>query len=241
MNWKHSFFEIYTMAFSGPFLLDESLRILLELREDRTFSITSALAESKRAEAKVVGAKQAIEAYKQNKEIKVNALRSESFLLETEARTLLAQPCLDMARTELAFIEHLISLIPESRLMFKADAMGQQQAQMYEYAYEYALSFAMGDRSAQLMRNILRHPLHKEILGCSELNTPQTWIDLPNHLATSLSINHSHLANSVNKFSAALDFIQPALKQYDESSVSSASRLKALCYVPESLESPDEP
>lgn len=165
MNWKHSYHEILILTLGQSFTIDEAYRLLNEQREDRLFSIASAKAESKRAQAKVIDAEVTVRDYNDRKESKSNLRRAEASILETSARFLIAQPCLDMARAELAFIEALIDYIDSNNLRIHQNfAVGCQLVQPMELAFEYIWSLLYDGSSSGLMRNIYAHPDHEKIL-----------------------------------------------------------------------------
>lgn len=218
MNWKHSLYEIYAISFGQAFLIDEAYRILHELREDRMFSIASSFAETKRAQAKVIDAKLVLQDFNVKKDTQANARRSEAALLETEARFIIAQPCLDMARVELSFIESLIKLIDDSGCRLYDDfAVGSQLAQTYEFAYEYAWALMWDGSGSDLMRNIFAHPDADVIIATAQLDTVSknpSRKSLSNALAEALGLDKRHLAISVNAYEkiAATVTAQPLLR-----------------------------
>lgn len=149
MNWKDSIFEIYMKTVVQPFTQIETHRLLHELREDRMFSIASALAESKRSQAKCVGAQRTLDTGS-TQEFR---LRADSFLLETKARSLIAQPCLDMARIELAFVDYLLTLVPTYTVV------DWQAVQAIENAYELVWANLTSMPSGDVLRTTYSHPL----------------------------------------------------------------------------------
>lgn len=199
MNWKHSFYQIYAISFGSSFLQGEALRILMELKEDREFAIMSAFAESQRAQAKTVNSKVVIA---DERETRANKLVSEAALLETRARFLIAQPCLEMARAELGFIKYLIRYIDH-----KPDdvplAVSVQNIQALEYAFDYAFSLALGDVSADLLRNVYSNPYCDVVLAVVRDTqfVPQrenVKLKLSHALANKLDIPHTFLSCTVN-------------------------------------------
>ncbi len=147
MNWKDSLYGIYMKSYRQAFTKSEVSRLLCEMKEDRLFSIESALAESKRAQAKVAGAKQQLEQKKSAHEF---TLRAESYIMETRSRTIIAQTCLDMARIELAFIDHLLVDLPVSVVQWQA-------VQEYETAYELVWAIVTGGGTPDVMRTAACH------------------------------------------------------------------------------------
>lgn len=237
MNWKHSLYEIYAVSFGQAFVVDEAYRILHELREDRQFAIASAFAEQKRAQAKVVNAKATIRDFEQGKDSQANKLQAEAFVLETDARFLIAQPCLDMARVELSFINSLIDHIDGLGIrMFDDRAIGDQLVQPLEYAFEYAWSLIYDGSNSAIMRNIFAHPKGDRILDvvsgfASNGNQPQlvTRTALCTALAAALNIDAKHLAITVNAYEQiAAAVTSKHLVTFAASSENSTQRLYAL-------------
>lgn len=204
MNWKHSFYQIYAITFGQSFTIDEAYRLLHELKEDRLFAIASAFAETSRAKAKVVDAKTVIEDFAAiPKGLKAQKHRSDAALLETEARFIIAQPCLDMARAELAFIENCISQIDENQTiqrMFTDFATGSQMVQSLEYAYDYTWSLIYEGPHSELMKNIYINPYAQAILSvageCKREDLPSREL-VANKLAAPLKVPSECLAVSV--------------------------------------------
>ncbi|AGS82007.1 hypothetical protein O152_gp123 [Pseudomonas phage PaBG] len=237
MNWKHSLYEIYAVSFGQAFIIDEAYRILHELREDRQFAIAAAFAEQKRAQAKVINAKATIRDYQNNKDTQANKLQAEAFVLETDARFIIAQPCLDMARVELSFIESLINHIDDLGLrMFPDRAVGDQLVQPLEYAYEYAWSLIYDGSNSAIMRNIFAHPQGEKILDVVAGFAPQdgkpqlvTRTALCSAMAQALNIDAKHLAITVNAYDQiAAAVTSQYLVTFAASSESSTRRLYAL-------------
>lgn len=205
MNWKHSFYEIYAMTFGQAFTIDEAHRLLSEQREDRLFSIASAFAESKRAQAKVIDAKMSIRDHEASppKETKANARRAEAGILETEARFIIARPCLDMARAELEFIESLLEYIDGNRLRIHPDpTVGYQLVQEMEIGFDYLWQLIYDGPSSALMRNIFAHPRAEELLA--SVPVPNTSFPSRKAISDRLSqiygLQPSQLAITVNVF-----------------------------------------
>lgn len=148
MNWNDSLHEIHMKTFVQPFTQVETHRLLCELLEDRQFSIASALAESKRAQAKVVSAKRTLEDCNGLQEFR---LRAEAYVMETEARHLIAQTCLDMARLEVAFIKYLLTKVPHYM------PIQWQMVQEYESAYELVWGQLTGVNSPHVLRTLMCH------------------------------------------------------------------------------------
>lgn len=134
MHWKHSQHQLVHVILANCHTVDEAYRVLCELEEDRLFSIESSLAESKRAQSKVIAAKLVL---KDSDESKSNKILSECFIDETLARNKLAQPCLDEARRELAFIREIKDkLEPYRKYIELPDHQAHQACQSEEYMYD---------------------------------------------------------------------------------------------------------
>lgn len=232
MNWKHSFYELYAMTFGQAFTIDEAHRLLNEHREDRLFSIASAGAESKRAQAKVIDAKLSIADYNAPtpRESKSNLRRSEAFLLETEARFIIARPCLEMARAELKFLETLIAYIDDNNLRIHPRVeVGYQYVQEMEIAFDLIWQLAYDGPHSALMRNIFAHPKGEQIAGM-----PNQWKGgLPTRKAISdtlaklYDVAPAQLAITVNVFEKLQSAIQSeALATYRIASEKSMIRLE---------------
>lgn len=232
MNWKHSFYELYAMTFGQAFTIDEAHRLLSEQREDRLFSIASAGAESKRAQAKVIDAKMSINDYNAipPRESKSNFRRSEAFLLETEARFIIARPCLDMARAELSFLESLLAYIEDNQLrIHPRPEVGYQYVQEMEIAFDLVWQLAYDGVNSALMRNVFAHPRGEALVEIA-----QQWKEaLPSRKAVSDSLaklydlHPQQLAITVNVFEKLKTAIQSdALAAYQVSSQKSMIRLE---------------
>lgn len=113
MHWKYSNYQIFHSILANCHTYDEAYRVLRELEEDQDLAIKLALVESKRAQSKVLAAKEVIN---DTSETRFNKLRSEADVLETDARREVTQACLDEARRTLSFIRLLISKIEPLRL-----------------------------------------------------------------------------------------------------------------------------
>ena len=239
MNWKHSFYEIYAMTFGQAFTIDEAHRLLSEQREDRLFSIASAFAESKRAQAKVIDAKVSIRDFAANPpvETKANARRAEASILETEARFIIARPCLDMAKAELQFIEALLAHIDNNNLRIYSDTtIGYQLVQEMEIGFDYLWQLIYDGPSSSLMRNIFAHPRADSIVA--SVPSPGA---LPSRKAVSdciaeiYKLQPSQLAITVNVFEQ-IELIThgETLTPYRASALIAAQRLqeKAIANAP---------
>jgi len=112
MHWKHSRFEIAHLILSNCHTCDEAYRVLCELEEDRDFAIQSSMAESLRAQAKVLASKVILS---DDTESKSGKMLAQCNIDEQKARKVTAQPCLDEARRELAFIRHLKKKVEPQR------------------------------------------------------------------------------------------------------------------------------
>lgn len=206
MNWKTSLHEIYMLSFGQALTMDEAFRSLLEMKEDRMFSIASAHAESKRAQAKVIGAKQSLATDGTPKALR---RRSEAFLLETNARFMIAQPCLDMARVELGFINRLLAYIEANDLLIWPNYLeGFQLVQEVESAYELVWSLLL-EPNAAVVRNYLCHPLKNTIKAARDCVTQETMHDARTLIAESFSrelrLDPTKLTISVNSPSMFID------------------------------------
>lgn len=134
MHWKHSKFEIAHIILGNCHTFDEAYRVLRELEEDRSFAIQSALAESKRAQSKVVTAKLMLS---DPKETKAGKLLAECNVEEQAARSIVAQPCLDEARRELDFIRLLIEKVEPHRAFREyPDHVAHQLSQEMEWRFD---------------------------------------------------------------------------------------------------------
>ena len=229
MNWKHSLYQIYAITFGQSFTVDEAYRLLTELREDRDFAIASAFAETKRAQAKVIDAKTTELAFSKGNELKANSRRSEASLLETRARFIIAQPCLDMARVEREYIQALIDHIEQNNLlMFDNPVYGAQAVQPLEYAFEHVWALTFDGSSSDLMRNIYANPHAEAILKVgipSEPNVMPTRIGLATRLAEALNLDPRKLSVSVNAIQD-VPYPQSLLEGYGASHVKSISSLR---------------
>jgi hypothetical protein len=177
MNWKHSFYEIYALSIGQAFTIDEAHRTLSEFKEDRLFSIASALSENKRAQAKTIDSLRSVEDYKKGNESKSNLRRAEAYLGENKARIIIAQPCFDMARAEVAFIDRCLGYIEPFRLY--ATPSGYQHVQSLELAFEYVLTGALG-LDYQTLRNIYVNPYSNAIFTIIQsVQGTQDILDVP--------------------------------------------------------------
>jgi len=207
MNWKHSFYQLHAITLGQSFTVDEAYRLLCEQREDRQFSIASAFAETKRAKAKVIDAKRNVDENRNTPAHKSHVRRSEAAILETEARFIIAQPCLDMARAELAFIQMLIDHIDKHELRIYADPIfGAQAVQPMEYAYDLLWTLIHDGSSGDVMRNVWANPCAEHLLeSFDELKegNPRiiTRYRIAQTLARRLGIEERNLAVSVKHLS----------------------------------------
>lgn len=134
MHWKNSRFETAYIILGNCHTYDEAYRVLCELEEDREFSIESSLAESLRAQAKVVTSKMILA---DDTESKSGKLLAQCNIDEQKARTRIAQPCMDEARRELYFIRYLKSLIDPCRKFRRfPDHIAHQKIQPIEYMFD---------------------------------------------------------------------------------------------------------
>lgn len=231
MNWKHSFYQIYAITFGQSFTIDEAYRLLKEQHEDRLFSIASAFAETHRAKAKIIDAKASLREFKDTKGIKAHERRSEAAILETEARFIIAQPCLDMARAELAFIENCILFIDAKsacRRVYDDFAIGSQLIQPLEYAYDYTWSLIYEGPHSELMKNIWINPYAQDIINTAKDFKRE---DCPSreqvaiNLAKRLNIEETCLAVSV-KIDHGLMSARSALAHYQNAHQVSIAKLE---------------
>lgn len=232
MNWKHSCYELYALSIGQAFTMDEAHRILSELKEDRQIAIASALAENKRAQAKVIDSRVVLEDYKSGAESKSNLRRSEAFLLENMARHQIAQPCFDMAHVELAFINKMLTLI-EPHCIYEDHAVGYQMVQATEMAFEYVLMAAFNAMSVDSWRNLNANP-HKETIlrFIDDLPKSKDVHKLSLAFADALNISNKYIAqyhlSAIHDEVFSIEFITPTLGKYIESTELSASQLKRL-------------
>lgn len=201
MNWKSSLHEIFSMSFGQAFTIDEAYRVLMEQREDRMFSILSAHAESKRAQSKVISSKALLDGTVTSPS-KSMRRRAESFLLETDARFLIARPCLEMAHVELSFIERCLNYIDERQLRIHDDfTVGAQLVQPYETAYELAWGMLL-DPNPNTVRNYLCHQHSTAIRDAFSSVKQENLHDarklLQESLASSFNLDKRHLTLTVN-------------------------------------------
>lgn len=137
MNWKNSDFQIFYHIVGNCHTDIEALRVLHELKQDRSFSIKSSLAEAKRSEAKVLSARKILS---DEKETTAQKLRSLCDVEEQDARMEIAQPCYTAALHELSFIEYLIDKLGDSTGIGTAPSMLEfQKIQPIENAYDIVL------------------------------------------------------------------------------------------------------
>lgn len=176
MHWKHSRFDVAYLILGNCHTYDEGYRVLCELEEDRQMAIDTSLAESFRAQAKVVGAKETLA---DEEEFKVNKLRAQSFIDETNARTKIAQPCLDEARREIDFLQRLKDILrPLRQFNDYPDEAAFQLCQPLEWKYDifwkmYSQMCAnRGTIDSETFMLIKMHPSSRHLLaGLDELYT----------------------------------------------------------------------
>lgn len=168
VHWKHSRFEIAHVILGNCHTYDEAYRILCELEEDRDVSIKLALAESKRAAAKVINAKVVL---KDTSESQANQLQAQCNIDETDARREIAQPCLDEGRRELAFIRSLKKLVNSHRLFHDfPDHVAHQLAQPAEWKFDlfwktYNHLCSSGHLPYEHLMLLKMHPSSQDLLG----------------------------------------------------------------------------
>lgn len=134
MHWKHSRFEIAHLILGNCHTYDEAYRVLCELEEDRDFAIQSSLAESLRAQAKVLASKVILN---DETESKSGKMLAQCNIDEQKARKVTAQPCLDEARRELEFIRLLKEKIEPYRLFRQyEDYDAHQLCQRLEWKFD---------------------------------------------------------------------------------------------------------
>lgn len=134
MHWKHSRFELAHIILGNCHTYDEAYRVLCELEEDRDFAIESSLAESLRAQSKVLGSKVILD---DESESKAGKMLAQCNIDEQKARKVIAQPCLDEARRELDFIRLLKSkLEPVRAFRNQPDHVAHQLCQTLEWKFE---------------------------------------------------------------------------------------------------------
>lgn len=105
MNWLHSLDQILFEIGARCHHKAEFYRVMTELLDDRYFAVISALSENQRSESKNTLAKDIL---KDQHENRANKLRSAATLLESASRTVIAQPALDAALTEIACLENIL-------------------------------------------------------------------------------------------------------------------------------------
>ena len=166
MHWKHSRFQVTHIILGNCHTYDEAYRIVCELYEDRLFSIDSALAESKRAQSKVVQAKITLTDVNESKAMK---LLAEANIGETSARKLVAQPCMDEARRELAFLQCLKTLLNKYRIHRDLpDPIAHQLCQPIEWQFDllwkaYNYMCSLGHIPYDHLMLIKMHPKHAQL------------------------------------------------------------------------------
>lgn len=230
MNWKNSFHDILMLSFGQAFTVDEAYRVLHEMREDRLFAIASAFAESKRAQAKVVAARQSLSQTNVHTP-KSMRRRSEAFLIETQARTLIAQPCLDMARAELAFIESCIKHVADNNLrIYKNFVEGCQLIQPMESAYELTWALALGG-DATVLRNSLVHPhsdhIHSTLGALQDVERTELATVISHSLGQRFGLRSSDLSITVNTQQLISDNLY-LLEAYTSSSENALEKLNGV-------------
>lgn len=168
MHWKHSKFEILYLIVANCHTYDEAYRVLSELEEDRKFSIESALAESLRAQAKVVGSKLVLA---DETESKSGKLLAQCNIDEQKARTFIAQPCLDAAREELNFIQRIKNIVADKRYFFNySDEDAHQMCQRFEWFFDlhwksYNYMCSQGHAPYEHVIAIKNHPDSQSLLN----------------------------------------------------------------------------
>lgn len=166
MNWKNSNFQILYHIIGNCHTAPEAMRVLYELRQDRSFAIKSSLAEAKRSEAKVLAARRILD---DKKETTSQKLRSLCDIEEQDARMEIAQPCYDAALQEMAFIEYLIEQV-QSLSDRPITPLDFQRIQPIENAYDIVLrshtSVALtGSPSFELVNESRNSPYREKILA----------------------------------------------------------------------------
>lgn len=132
MHWLHSASQIVNQIGGNCHTVDEFARVLFELLEDRQFAIASSFSESKRSQGKSLLANETLA---DNSETEINKVQSEADLIETRARSYIAQPALDAARVEVSILHELLErVIP--LCAFPANPIGFQKVQYYETTFE---------------------------------------------------------------------------------------------------------
>lgn len=132
MHWLHSASQIVNQIGGNCHTVDEFARVLFELLEDRQFAIASSFSESKRSQGKSLLADETLA---DNNETSINKVQSEADLIETRARSYIAQPALDAARVEVSILRELLErVVPHCA--FPANPLGFQKVQYYETMFE---------------------------------------------------------------------------------------------------------
>lgn len=168
MHWKHSKFEIAYIILGNCHTYVEAYRVLSELEEDRNFSIESSLAESLRAQSKVVSSKLVLG---DPEETKSGKLLAQCNLDEQAARKKIAQPCLDEARKELDFIRMLKSKIyPMCGFVNDNFSEAYQNIQALEWKLDlhwktYSYMCTMGNVPYDHIMQLKMHPEREDLMS----------------------------------------------------------------------------
>jgi hypothetical protein len=163
-------------------------------------AINTSLAEGKRAEAKVVGAKAVID--NKERETQVDILRAESYIMETKARRDVTQAALDEARRESDFIKSLMDLF-RSRRLFSAheDHVAFQLIQPIEWKYDIfwqmysQMSIQNGQIGSELFALIKAHPDAQTLLYGLDVLHRYFSSDVTSFLKMPKSTILAHVAN----------------------------------------------
>jgi len=167
MNWKNSDFQIFYHIVGNCHTGVEALRVLHELKQDRSFAIKSSLAEAKRSEAKVLAARRILG---DEKESTSQKMRSLCDVEEQDARMEIAQPCYTAALHELSFIEYLIDKLGKiTGLGSQPSPLEFQKIQPIENAYDIVLrahtSIALyGSPSAEIINESRNSPYRVHVI-----------------------------------------------------------------------------
>ena len=182
MHWKHSRYQILHVILANCHTYDEAYRVLRELEEDREFSIKLALVESKRAQSKVIAAKEILKDT-QLPPTEFEKLRAQADIDETDARRTVAQDCLDVARDELNFIRTLIAKVNPLRTWRDySDSEAHQYCQPLEWRLDlmwkaYNMICATGMISYDHYINIKMLPNANQMMNVIDLFKKQYQTD----------------------------------------------------------------
>lgn len=164
MNWKNSNFQILYHVVFNCRTYTEAARVLSELRQDRVFAIESSMAESKRSHAKVLLARGILS---DDDESPVAKVRAVCDIEEQEARVKIATPCFEAAMLELAFIDHLLTILHKHGVPMDQESF--QRVQPVENAYDlivraHADISLSGMPSPELLNESRNSPYREQVI-----------------------------------------------------------------------------